>query len=147
MEERLGERLRDPVELEPWSADEHHGTRDGLIGLPVPSGKVADRDGVRLRTVLRELAADGTVTHLRVTPRQDLLLCGIPALVSVSRDVLAPPDAPRLNTDQPVLELTPRSCIEAIDACRKAREAFEFNPNESLLLERLLMYLPAAKAS
>ena len=63
------------------------------------------------------------------------------------RDVLAGPDAPRLNTDQPVLELTPRSCIEAIDTCRKAREAFEFNPNESLLLERLLMYLPAAKAS
>jgi sulfite reductase (ferredoxin) len=77
VEERLGERLGDPVELEPWTADEHHGTRDGLIGLPVPSGKVVDRDGVRLRTVLRELAADGTVTHLRVTPRQDVLLCGI----------------------------------------------------------------------
>jgi hypothetical protein len=65
----------------------------------------------------------------------------------VYRDVLAGPDAQRLNTDQPVLELTPRSCMEAIDACRKAREAFEFNPNESLLLERLLLYLPAAKAS
>jgi sulfite reductase (ferredoxin) len=77
VEERLGERLGDPAELEPWTADEHHGTRDGLIGLPVPSGKVVDRDGVRLRTVLRELAADGTVTHLRVTPRQDVLLCGI----------------------------------------------------------------------
>ena len=51
--------------------------RRASIGLPVPSGKVADRDGVRLRTVLRELAADGTVTHLRVTPRQDVLLCGI----------------------------------------------------------------------
>jgi DNA polymerase-3 subunit delta' len=79
--------------------------------------------------------------------RTDLLLEGITALESVYRDVLAGPDAPRLNTDQPVLELTPRSCMEAIDACRKAREAFEFNPNESLLLERLLLYLPAAKAS
>jgi hypothetical protein len=37
--------------------------------------------------------------------------------------------------------------MEAIDACRKTREAFEFNPNESLLLERLLLYLPAAKAT
>jgi sulfite reductase (ferredoxin) len=78
--------LADAVELPPWIADEHHGTRagsgrcpdvDGLIGLPVPSGKVADRDGVLLRTALRELAADGTVSHLRVTPRQDVLLCGI----------------------------------------------------------------------
>jgi sulfite reductase (ferredoxin) len=77
VERRLGERLGDLVPLPPWIADEHHGTRDGIIGLPVPSGKVADRDGVRLRTVLRELAGDGTVTHLRVTPRQDLLLCGI----------------------------------------------------------------------
>ena len=32
---------------------------------------------MRLRTVLRELAGDGTVTHIRVTPRQDVLLCGI----------------------------------------------------------------------
>ena len=24
----------------------YHGTRDGVVGLPVPSGKVADRDGV-----------------------------------------------------------------------------------------------------
>jgi sulfite reductase (ferredoxin) len=77
VERRLNEPLADLVELPPWIADEHHGTRDGLIGLPVPSGKVADRDGVLLRTALRELAADGTVTHLRVTPRQDLLLSGI----------------------------------------------------------------------
>jgi DNA polymerase III subunit delta' len=78
--------------------------------------------------------------------RTDLLLEGITALESVYRDVLAGPDAPRLNTDQPVLTLTPRACMEAIDACRKAREAFEFNPNEGLLLERLLMHLPAATA-
>ena len=62
VERRLGEPLGELVELLPWIADEHHGTRDGVIGLPVPSGKVADRDGVQLRTVLRELAGDGTVT-------------------------------------------------------------------------------------
>jgi hypothetical protein len=45
--------------------------------------------------------------------RTDLLLEGITALESVYRDVL-PARAPRLNTDQPVLELTPRSCMEAI---------------------------------
>ena len=36
-----------------------------------------------LRTALRELVADGTVTHINVTPRQDLLLHGIaPARVA-----------------------------------------------------------------
>ena len=43
----------------------------------MPSGKVADRDGVELRTALRELVADGLVTEITVTGRQDLLLHGI----------------------------------------------------------------------
>ncbi len=77
VEQRLGEQLGELVPLLPWIADEHHGTRAAVVGLPVPSGKIADRDGVQLRTVLRELAGDGTVTHIRVTPRQDVLLCGI----------------------------------------------------------------------
>src|SRR5205807_1432819 len=67
--------------------------------------------------------------------RTDLLLEGITALESVYRDALAGKNAPLLNTDRPVLELTPRACMEAIDACREARDAFEFNPNETLLLE------------
>ncbi|MGH9135662.1 MAG: NADPH-dependent assimilatory sulfite reductase hemoprotein subunit [Acidimicrobiales bacterium] len=77
VERRLGGRLADPSPLPEWVADEHHGRRDGVIGLPVPSGKIVDRSGVDLRTVLRELTADGTVTHVRITPRQDVLLCGI----------------------------------------------------------------------
>ena len=75
---RVGFELAAPVELLPWIADEHHGTHDGVIGLPVPSGKVVDRDGVALRTALRELTAEGLVTQLGVTPRDDLLLHGIP---------------------------------------------------------------------
>jgi sulfite reductase (ferredoxin) len=65
------------AEQEPWVAEEYHGTRDGIIGLPVPSGKIADRDGVQLRTALRSLAADGLVSKITVTARQDLLLHGI----------------------------------------------------------------------
>jgi sulfite reductase (ferredoxin) len=65
------------AEQVPWSVEDYHGTRDGVIGLPVPSGKVADRDGVNLRTALREVVAEGLVTELTVTGRQDLLLHGI----------------------------------------------------------------------
>ncbi len=74
---RVRTELHPPVDIAPWTPEEYHGTRDGVIGLPVPSGKIADRDGVSLRTALRELTADGTVGQLRVTPRQDLLLFDI----------------------------------------------------------------------
>jgi len=76
--------------------------------------------------------------------RRELLVEGITALESVYRDALAGPDAPLLNTDRAPLTLTPRSSVSAIDACREARDAFEFNPNEGLLIERLLLHLPAA---
>jgi DNA polymerase-3 subunit delta' len=100
----------------------------------------------RSRTALLKRQAERHKRQHR-RARRDLLVEGITALESVYRDALAGPDAPRLNTDQPVLTLTPRSSAAAIDACRAARDAFEFNPNESLLLERLLMRLPAATAA
>ena len=41
--------------------------------------------------------------------------------------------------------LSPRGAAAALDACREARHAIaEFNPNETLLIERLLLHLPAA---
>jgi sulfite reductase (ferredoxin) len=77
VERRVGFGLAPPAELPPWAAEEYHGTRDGVVGLPVPSGKVADRDGVNLRTAMRSLTEDGTVSQITVTGRQDLLLHGI----------------------------------------------------------------------
>ncbi|MET0326991.1 MAG: NADPH-dependent assimilatory sulfite reductase hemoprotein subunit, partial [Ilumatobacteraceae bacterium] len=74
---RVGFAVAPLAEQAEWVPEEYHGTRDGIIGLPVPSGKVIDRDGVNLRTALREVIADGTVTQIRITARQDLLLFGI----------------------------------------------------------------------
>jgi sulfite reductase (ferredoxin) len=74
---RVGFDVAPLAEEAPWVAEEYHGTRDGVVGLPVPSGKIADRDGVRLRSALRELVVDGLVTKIAITARQDLLLYGI----------------------------------------------------------------------
>jgi sulfite reductase (ferredoxin) len=74
---RVGFDVAPLAEQAPWEAEEYHGTRDGVVGLPVPSGKIADRDDVHLRTALRELVADGLVTKISITARQDLLLHGI----------------------------------------------------------------------
>jgi hypothetical protein len=95
-------------------------------------------------TLLKRQAERHRRQHRRA--RRDLIVEGITALETVYRDALAGPDAPRLNTDRSVLTVTPRGAAAAVDACRAARDAFEFNPNEGLLVERLMMRLPAATA-
>ncbi len=77
VERRVGFALAPPADLPPWVPEEYHGTRDGVVGVPVPSGKIADRHGVLLRTAMRSLTEDGTVARITVTGRQDLLLHGI----------------------------------------------------------------------
>ena len=69
---------------------------------------------------------------------------GITALESVYRDALAGVEAPAINTDRQPLVLDTRACALALDACRAARQALvEHNPNEALMLERLLLHLPS----
>ena len=74
--------------------------------------------------------------------RTEALHEGITALESVYRDALAA-GAPPINTDRDVLVIGAVAAADALDACAEARRAFEFNPNESLLLERLMLHLPA----
>jgi DNA polymerase-3 subunit delta' len=76
--------------------------------------------------------------------RIDALLEGITALESLYRDALAGAGAPARNLDREPLRLEPSACIAALGACRAARAAFEFNPNEGLLVEHLLFELPSA---
>jgi DNA polymerase-3 subunit delta' len=94
------------------------------------------------RAQLRRVEERHKRAHRRA--RTDALLEGITALETVYRDVLADPSE-RLNVDQDVLVVPARAAAAALDACRAARQAVaEFNPNESLLVERLLLHLPAA---
>ena len=72
---------------------------------------------------------------------------GIAALESVYRDALAGDGAPRRNLDRAPLTVAPSTAATALAACASARESLERNPNESLLVERLLVSLPAAKSS
>ena len=78
--------------------------------------------------------------------RTEALHEGITALESMYRDALAA-GAPPMNADREVLAVGAAAAAEALDACAEARRAFEFNPNESLLLERLMLHLPAVGAA
>ena len=78
------------------------------------------------------------------SPTPDALLEGITAIESLFRDALAGPNAPRRNIDRPAPEVDPRAVVHALDACRQARRGLvEFNANEMLTVERLLLHLPA----
>lgn len=78
MAETLGRAVAPPRPIAAWAAGhEHHGWATHgdhrVLGLPVPNGRVTGH----LRAALAELAAAGTVSEFRVTPRQDVLLCGL----------------------------------------------------------------------
>ncbi len=95
------------------------------------------------RAQLRRLEERHKRAHRRA--RTDALLEGITALETVYRDAMAGPGTEPLNLDRELLVMSPRAAASALDACRDARQAIaEFNPNETLLVERLLLHLPPA---
>ncbi len=95
------------------------------------------------RAQLRRLEERHKRAHRRA--RIDALVEGITALETVYRDALAGSADERLNIDRDVLAVEPRAASAALEACRDARQAIaEFNPNETLLVERLFLHLPPA---
>ncbi len=146
IEERTGLTLADPVDLPEWTVEAHHGWhtidpsgagspdhRDTL-GLPVPSGKVAGG----LRWALRRLIADGLVTELRVTPRQDLLLIGIdPREVDTVENLLHANGVPLASDQSPTRNLA--IACPALPTCTKALgEAERVLPDVVDRLEKVL---------
>jgi len=100
----------------------------------------------RSRTALVNRLAERHKREHRAARRRALAE-GVAALESLYRDALAGDTAPRRNLDRPPLTVAPAAATGALAACAAARAALERNPNESLLIERLLVSLPAAKSS
>ena len=78
----VGRPLTLPWPIEVTGIDLHlgwHPQGDGkwYFGLSVENGRVKDEESLRLRTCLRELVSRFRPT-LRITPNQDILLCGLP---------------------------------------------------------------------
>jgi DNA polymerase-3 subunit delta' len=128
--------------------------KDTLTGLEAE--QAAELEDLEAEIERRQYAPrTATAMRKRVTDRQkrearrartDAVLEGITAIESVYRDALAD-GVPALNGDRDRLAVNPAEAAAAFDACREARAAFEFNPSEGLLLERLLLHLPTVAGS
>jgi len=144
IEQRTGQALADPVELPKWEVHAHHGwddtepesaaprTESSVLGLPVSSGKVAHG----LRYALKRLIADGAVSALRVTPRQDLLLLGITDRAAVE-NTLRSNGVPLASDQSPTRNLA--IACPALPTCSKALgEAERVLPQVVDRLEKVL---------
>ncbi len=77
----FGRRFADPLPMPAFQVPDllgWHEQGDGnlWLGVPVPSGRIEDAGGVRLRTALRELVAKYGIDPI-MTPQQDVLLPAI----------------------------------------------------------------------
>jgi sulfite reductase (ferredoxin) len=149
IEQRTGQPLADPVDLPAWEVHAHHGWDDtephgaapdsaaphgdsSVLGLPVSSGKVAHG----LRYALKRLIADGAVSALRVTPRQDLLLLGITDRAAVE-NTLRSNSVPLASDQSPTRNLA--IACPALPTCSKALgEAERVLPQVVDRLEKVL---------
>jgi sulfite reductase (ferredoxin) len=139
IEQRTGQPLADPVDLPAWEVHAHHGWDDtepdsaaSVLGLPVSSGKVAHG----LRYALKRLIADGAVSALRVTPRQDLLLLGITDRAAVE-NTLRSNGVPLASDQSPTRNLA--IACPALPTCSKALgEAERVLPQVVDRLEKVL---------
>ena len=123
VEARSGVTLQPAPALVPWAPAEYHewlpSGKTFTCGLPVPSGRVADREGVALRTALRDLAKSGLVGTFIVTPRQDLLLSGVkPADRSKVEAVLRGHGVPLADDVTPLARLS--IACPALPTCGQA---------------------------
>lgn len=81
IQERSSVALSRAPKIPTWDSADYHGWNSTgptfAYGLPIPSGRVADREGISLRSALRALAQSGLIESFIITPRQDLLISGV----------------------------------------------------------------------
>ncbi len=124
VEERLGAPLADVPALPAWDLiHDHlgwHESADGtwFLGVRVPAGRVRDTEAVKMRTALREVVAQH-VGEVRITPNQDVLLCGVAYNDRAAVDDILRAYGVRLSVDLGPVERLAIAC-PALPTCGQA---------------------------
>lgn len=144
VEDRTGQPLSAPVPLPPWDGSHRrylgwHRQDDHrwFLGLPVPSGRLADLEHLARRTAVREVV-NATGAEIRLTPHQNLLVCGLTDDDrAVVERVLADHNVPAA-AELSLSVLSSMAC-PALPTCGQALgEAERVLPDLTDLLDRLL---------
>ncbi|MFV0258033.1 MAG: NADPH-dependent assimilatory sulfite reductase hemoprotein subunit, partial [Acidimicrobiales bacterium] len=126
VEDRIGRPLAPPVALAPgknrarsfgWQRQ-----RDGLDGeprwflhLPIPSGRLVDDDQARPRAALRRIVST-LADEIRITPHQDVLLCGVRPGDQAAVDAILAEHGVRQARELPLTVLSTMAC-PALPTC------------------------------
>lgn len=154
VEERVGFRLADPVALPAWDAPRAHlgwhqqtdsseGDERWFLGVAVPGGRLQDSTTPAGRPLARRtavrLALERYAEEIRLTPHQDLLLCGIRSEHRGAVDALLH-DHGVPTVDQLSLRTVSSMACPALPTCGQALgEAERVLPEVVELLDNLLM--------
>ncbi len=143
VEKRLGYPLDDPIALQSWDGGRDHlgwhRQDDGrwFLGLPVPSGRLEDGPHIARRRAVRQIV-ERYADEIRLTPHQDLLLCGIDQRDKQAvNDVLQSLGVPQAS--QLSLTVLSSMACPALPTCGQALgEAERVLPELTDLIDRLL---------
>lgn len=143
VETRLGRRLDDPVAIPDWG-----GPRDHLgwhrqdddrwyLGVPVPTGRLEDTEHMQRRTAVRTVL-ERYADEIRLTPHQDLLLCGIAGADRDAVEAIFAEHGVPLARHLPLTVLSSMAC-PALPTCGQALgEAERILPELTDLIDGLL---------
>ncbi len=148
VEARVGHDLADPLPLPSWGAPRYHlgwhamepspdGSERWFLGVPVPTGRLTDADGVNRRSAIRRVL-DDYAQEIRLTPHQDVLLCGISGRDRKRiEQIFAENNVPL--RDQLSLSVISSMACPALPTCGQALgESERVLPQVTELLDRLL---------
>ena len=143
VEAHLGRRLADPVEIPDWGGPRDHlgwhrqGDDEWYLGVPIPTGRLEDTAKVQRRTAVRTVL-ERHADEIRLTPHQDLLLCGIPTADRDAVEAVFAEHGVPLARHLPLTVLSSMAC-PALPTCGQALgEAERILPELTDLIDGLL---------
>lgn len=123
LERYLGRSMDAPKAMKPWKVESHLGWQeqgDGkwFLGLPIPSGRIIDREGQTIRSGLRAVILEYGM-DLRLTADQNILLCDIEAGEKGRIEQILKAHGVRLREEQSEMANNFLACV-ALPTCGKA---------------------------
>lgn len=123
LEKFIGRRMDDPAPQKAYAVVDHTGWNDQLdgkwfLGIPIPSGRIIDRENEAIRSGLREVVLEYGM-DLRLTADQNILLCDIELSEKPNIERMLRKHGIKLKEDMTPMAKNFIACV-ALPTCGKA---------------------------